>query len=97
MSISFDIFDDQLSYAYGHLHSRGRHSHLVYLVEQGNNEQRRILTRVQTVDDELKGWIAGLVRGGPDAPPKSTYIGLDPYQSDSEDEDEEFDVMFDIR
>ncbi|TBU32155.1 hypothetical protein BD311DRAFT_655259 [Dichomitus squalens] len=90
--VNFDVFDDQLSYAYSHLHTRGRHSHLVYLVEKGNNEQRRILTRVQSVDNEMKEWVGDFVRGDCNAPPKSMHVGLDPYQSDSDNEGEDYIV-----
>ena len=66
------------------------------MVEKGNSEQRRILTRVQSVDSELRTWIATLARGNHDAPPKSTHIGLDPYQSDSEDEDQDDSYVVDM-
>ncbi|KAM5532423.1 hypothetical protein V8D89_013917 [Ganoderma adspersum] len=95
-SLVFDLFDDQLSYAYSHLHSRGQHSHIVHMVERGNNEQRQILTRLQSVDSELRAWIVGLVRGDNDAPPKSTHIGFDSYESDSEGEGEDDDHIVDV-
>ncbi|PIL36734.1 Dicer [Ganoderma sinense ZZ0214-1] len=88
-SRSFDLFDDQLSYAYSHLHSRGQHSHIVHMVERGNNEQRRILIRLQNVDSELRAWMVSLAHGSHDAPPKSIHVGLNSYQSDSEGEDED--------
>ncbi|KAI1792952.1 hypothetical protein LXA43DRAFT_1003961 [Ganoderma leucocontextum] len=94
--VNVDLFDDQLSYAYCHLHSRGQHSHIVHMIERGNNEQRRILTRIRGIDSELRAWIVGLARGNHDAPPKSTHIGLDPYHSDSEDEDEDDDYVVDV-
>ncbi|KAI0649982.1 ribonuclease III [Trametes meyenii] len=86
--ISYDIFEDQLSYTYFHTRSKGRHSHLLHLVEQGNNEQRRILAHVETVGADLRGWIAGFVKGDSHAlQPASMYTGLDPCLSDSDDED----------
>ncbi|KAI0676824.1 hypothetical protein C8Q78DRAFT_48178 [Trametes maxima] len=87
--ISFDIFEDQLSYTYFHTHSKGRHSHLLHLVERGNNEQRRILAHVETVGADLRGWIAGFVKGDSHAlQPASMYTGLDPCLSDSDDDDD---------
>ena len=65
------------------------------MVERGNNEQRQILTRLQSVDSELRAWIVGLTRGDHVAPPKSTRIGLDSYESDSEGEGESGDHIVD--
>ncbi len=66
------------------------------MVERGNNEQRRILTRLQSVDSELRAWVVGLSHGTHDAPPKSTHIGLHPCQSDSEGEDGDDDYVGDM-
>ncbi|CDO74080.1 hypothetical protein BN946_scf185043.g130 [Trametes cinnabarina] len=88
--ISFDLFDDQLASVYQHARTNGRHSHLIHLVEKGNNEHRRILSRVESVDPELRGWVAKFVQGDyRDAPPKSLYTGVDSWLSDSDEEHNE--------
>ncbi|KAI9001162.1 ribonuclease III [Trametes punicea] len=88
--ICYDLFEDQLAYAYAHAHSRGRHGHLIHLVERGNNEQRRILSRVETIDTDLRSWIASVAKGDYKImPPKSLYVGSDTCLSDSDEEDGE--------
>ncbi|KAI0334804.1 ribonuclease III [Cubamyces sp. BRFM 1775] len=90
--ISFDLFEDHLTYAYCHARSKGRHSHLIHMIERGNNEQRRVLNHVETIDADLRGWIAGFAEGGNNAiPPKSLYTSLDPRLDDeSEGEGQEY-------
>ncbi|OJT13342.1 Dicer-like protein 1 [Trametes pubescens] len=94
--ISFDLFEDQLTYAHCHARGKGRHSHLLYLIEKGNNEQRKILTRVQTVDADLRGWIAGFVGGdSKHMPPRTMHTTLDPCLSDSDSEEEDGEFVLD--
>ncbi|KAH9853812.1 ribonuclease III [Lenzites betulinus] len=94
--ISFDLFEDQLTYAYCQARSRGKHSHLIHLVEKDNNEQRRVLTQMQAIDTDIRNWIAGFARGeGKDFPPKSLHTTLDPCLSDSEDEETDGEFIVD--
>ncbi|RDX53098.1 hypothetical protein OH76DRAFT_1344263 [Lentinus brumalis] len=95
MIIHFDLFEDQLSYAYSHAHSKGPQTHLVYMVERDNNEHRRIVMRLQTPDDAVRAWIADLAQGEEGAPPRTIYTSMDPYASDGEDEDENPEYIFD--
>ncbi|RPD61964.1 hypothetical protein L226DRAFT_463450 [Lentinus tigrinus ALCF2SS1-7] len=95
MIIHFDLFEDQLSYAYSQAHSKGRQSHLIYMVARENNEHRRIVTRLQTSDDAVRGWIADLAQGQEGTPPRTIYTSFDPYTSDGEDEDEEVEYILD--
>ncbi|KAI0352690.1 hypothetical protein OH77DRAFT_1428097 [Trametes cingulata] len=91
--ISYDLFEDQLAYAYSQARSKGRHSHLIHMAEKGNNEHRRMLNHVETVDADLRRWIAGFVRSdSKDMPPKSLHTSLDQPLSDSDTEDEEYIV-----
>ncbi|KAJ8501426.1 hypothetical protein ONZ51_g579 [Trametes cubensis] len=93
--ISYDLFEDHLTYAYFHARSKGRHSHLIHMVERGNNEQRRMLNHVETVDADLRGWIAGFAQGENNAiPPKTLYTSLDPRFND-EDEGEHREYILD--
>lgn len=93
---SFDLFDDQLSYAYANAHSKGRKSHLIHLVQRDHNEHRRILSRLQGLDDELRSWIAELAVGEEDLPPMTLATSLDPYWSDGEEDDHDDDYIIDV-
>ncbi|EIW61760.1 ribonuclease III [Trametes versicolor FP-101664 SS1] len=94
--ISFDLFEDQLTYAHCHARGKGRHSHMLFLIEKGNNEQRKILTRVQMVDADLRGWIAGFVGGdSKHMPPSTTHTTLEPCLSDSDGEEEDGEFVLD--
>ncbi|KAI0366397.1 hypothetical protein BV20DRAFT_1002477 [Pilatotrama ljubarskyi] len=86
--ISYDLYEDQLAYAYSQARSKGRHSHLIHMAEKGNNEHRRILNHVENVDADLRRWIAGFVRGDiKEMPPKSMRSAVEQCLSDSETED----------
>ena len=80
---------------YANAHSKGQNAHLVHLVEQGNNEHRRILTRFQSVDSDVRAWIADLARGGDNLPPRTMYTSLDPYRSDGEEDDNDQNYISD--
>ncbi|KAI0751319.1 hypothetical protein C8Q80DRAFT_1098350 [Daedaleopsis nitida] len=95
MIINFDLFDDQLTHAYSHAHSKGQLSHTVYLVERDNNEHRRILARLQTLDDELRSWIADLAQDDENVPPRTMYTSIDPYRSDGEEDDQDEEYIED--
>ncbi|KAH9943037.1 uncharacterized protein BXZ73DRAFT_87473 [Epithele typhae] len=82
--ICFDLFSDHLLYAYGQIHSKGRHSHLIHMVEKGNNEHRNLLARLLSIDGDLKTWIANAAHGTSRVPPRSTWISTDPYKSEDE-------------
>ncbi|KAL7282086.1 hypothetical protein ACG7TL_003555 [Trametes sanguinea] len=86
---SYDLMEDQLTAAYQHARAKGRHSHMIYLIEKGNNEHRRILSHVQTVDADLRTWMASFVQGDyKNAPPKTLFTGLDSWLSDSDEEED---------
>ena len=92
---SFDLFEDQLSYAYSNAHSKGRQSHLIFMVERNNNEHRRIVTRLQASDDAVRAWIADLAQGEEGAPPRTIHTSFDPYASDGEGEEDDVDYVLD--
>ena len=58
------------------------------MAERGNNEHRQIIRRTQAVDDDLRAWISNVRSGTNGLPPATIYIGLDPYRSDGEDEED---------
>ncbi|KAJ2998000.1 hypothetical protein NUW54_g7072 [Trametes sanguinea] len=85
--ICYDLVDDQLTSAYQRARAKLRNSHMISFIEKGNNEHRRILSRVQTVDADLRDWVAKFAQGDDkDAPPKSLITGLDSWLSDSDEE-----------
>ncbi|KAH9922027.1 uncharacterized protein BXZ73DRAFT_79816 [Epithele typhae] len=63
---------------------KGRHSHLIHMVEKGNNEHRNLLARLLSIDGDLKTWIANAAHGTSRVPPRSTWISTDPYKSEDE-------------
>jgi len=87
--ISYDLFESQTSHAYVRARTRGRESHLVHLVERGNDIHRRILSRITNIDANMLRWTEALCNTPESAvPPETLKETVNPYHSDSEDEDE---------
>lgn len=86
--VRYDIFESQVSYAYSRARTRGRESHLVHMLQRGNDTHRRILRQVTQFDMPLQVWaerVANSPRGA--VPPRVLHETHDPYLSESEDED----------
>ena len=85
---SYDLFESQISHAYVRSRARGRESHLVHMVERGNDVHRRILSRITNLDTAMLDWTEALCNFPEGAvPPESLRETINPYHSDSEDED----------
>ncbi|KDQ64866.1 hypothetical protein JAAARDRAFT_684703 [Jaapia argillacea MUCL 33604] len=85
--VRFDLFDSQLSYAFSRASTRGHASHLLHMVERGNEVHRHILSRVAQLGEAPNPWIdaAGTPQGA--TPPSTLHETSDRYLSDSDDED----------
>ena len=84
----YDLFESQISHAYVRARTRGRESHLVHMVERGNDVHRRILSRITNLDTAMLDWTEILCNFPESAiPPDSLRETINPYHSDSEDED----------
>ena len=82
------MFESQISHAYVRARTRGRESHLVHMVERGNDVHRRILSRITNLDSAMLDWtetLCNLPEGA--VPPDSLRETINPYHSDSDDED----------
>ncbi|KAI0939123.1 hypothetical protein AcV5_000626 [Taiwanofungus camphoratus] len=87
--IHYNLFDSQLSYAFSLARCVDSQSRVVHMLERGNDLHRRILNEVTNLDDDLQYWISTMFRSTESAmPPASLHDTLDPYYSDSDDEDE---------
>jgi endoribonuclease Dicer len=87
----YDVFESQLSYACARARTRGRESHLLHMVEQGNDVHRRILSQITQMDDEMRKWTDTFCqRPESSVPPPTLRETTNPYQSDSEDDDNVF-------
>lgn len=85
----FDLFESQVSHAYVRARTRGRESHLVHMVERGNDVHRRILSQITYLDASMLHWTEILCNSpGSSIPPRTLRETINPYHSDSEDEDE---------
>lgn len=85
----YDLFESQISHAYVRARTRGRESHLVHMVERGNDIHRRILSRITNLDAEMLRWTEVLCNSpGSSAPPQSLRETINPYHSESDGEDE---------
>lgn len=90
----FNIFESQVSYAYARARSRGRDSHLIHMVERGNDVHRRVLSDIARLDKRMQKWVDSVVDStGSSSPPSSLTETPDPYRSDSDDEDNDDDVF----
>ncbi|KAF8974226.1 hypothetical protein BDZ97DRAFT_3979 [Flammula alnicola] len=88
--IRYDLFESQVSHAYVRARTRGRESHLIHMVERGNDMHRRILSRITNLDADMLRWTETLCNSPESSvPPKSLRETINPYHSDSEAEDEE--------
>ena len=86
----YDLFESQISHAYVRARTRGRESHLVHMAERGNDVHRRILSRITNLDSAMLDWTEILCNSPESAvPPDSLRESINPYHSDSEDEDED--------
>lgn len=86
----YDLFESQISHAYVRARTRGRESHLVHMVERGNDVHRRILSRITNIDADMLRWTETLCNSPESSiPPTSLRETINPYHSDSDDEDDE--------
>ncbi|KAF8165429.1 hypothetical protein B0H34DRAFT_689150 [Crassisporium funariophilum] len=89
MVVRYDLFESQVSHAYVRARTRGRESHLLHMVERGNDVHRRILSRITNLDADMLRWTETLCDSSESSvPPSSLRETINPYHSDSEDEDE---------
>ncbi|PPQ92348.1 LOW QUALITY PROTEIN: hypothetical protein CVT25_008698 [Psilocybe cyanescens] len=88
--IRYDLFESQVSHAYVRARTRGRESHLVHMVERGNDIHRRILHRITNIDADMLRWTETLCNSAESSvPPESLQETINSYHSDSDDEDSE--------
>ncbi|KDQ29243.1 hypothetical protein PLEOSDRAFT_1064031 [Pleurotus ostreatus PC15] len=86
--IRFDLFHSHVSEAYVRSCARGRESHLIYMVEQDNAAQRRVLSEITQPHPDILRWYDTVSQDPRStAPPANIYESVDPYLSESEDED----------
>ena len=70
--------------------TRGRESHLIHMVERGNDVHRRVLSRITSIDADMLRWTETLCNSPESSiPPTSLRETINPYHSDSDEEDEE--------
>jgi endoribonuclease Dicer len=86
----FDLFESHVSNAYVRARTRGRESHLVFMVERANDAHRRILSQITQLDAEMRRWTDIISkRPSSSVPPNGLHETTDPYYSDSDDEGEQ--------
>lgn len=85
---SYDLFESQVSDAFVRARTRGRESHLVFMLERGNDAQRRILADCTQLGVEMQEWTERLShQRGSSVPPRDLHETVNPYHSDSEDDE----------
>ncbi|KAI0049624.1 ribonuclease III [Auriscalpium vulgare] len=88
--IRYDLFDSQVSYANARGRTRGRESHLIHMLQRGDDVHRRRLTQLTQLDAAMQLWMDKVVTTYHGAAPPSTILETnDPYFSDSDNEAEE--------
>lgn len=84
----FDVFESQVSRAYSRNCTKGKESHLVYMIEQKNDAQRHALSRT-AFDTEMLRWADTMKHDSRGSiPPRRLWETSDPYTSDSEDDED---------
>jgi endoribonuclease Dicer len=87
--LRYDLFESQTSHAYVRARTRGRESHLIHMAERGNDIHRRILSRITNIDADMLRWTEVLCNSPESTvPPQSLKETINPYHSDSEDEED---------
>ncbi|KAL5527188.1 hypothetical protein ACEPAG_5979 [Sanghuangporus baumii] len=88
--IRFDLFESQVSYAHCRARARGQQCHLVHMAERGSDVHRRILAQVARIDPRMERWVQRVsTSAGSSIPPLPLRETIDPYRSDSDDEDDD--------
>ncbi|KAL5508450.1 DCL1_2 [Sanghuangporus vaninii] len=88
--IRFDLFESQVSYAHCRARARGQQCHLVHMAERGSDVHRRILAQVARIDPRMERWVQRVSTStGSSVPPLPLRETIDPYRSDSDDEDDD--------
>ncbi|KAH8830845.1 hypothetical protein DL96DRAFT_1668523 [Flagelloscypha sp. PMI_526] len=88
--IRYDLFESQISQAYILSRTRGQESHVVYMIERGNDSHRRILSALTEVSPDVRQWTEAMrSQGQRTMPPPYLIETSDPYHSQSEDEEME--------
>ncbi|EJD00954.1 ribonuclease III [Fomitiporia mediterranea MF3/22] len=86
--IRFDLFESQVSYAHCRARARGQQCHLIHMAERGSDVHRRILADVARIDRRMERWVQRVTTSvGSAIPPVPLRETVDPYRSDSDDED----------
>ncbi|KDQ07466.1 hypothetical protein BOTBODRAFT_180654 [Botryobasidium botryosum FD-172 SS1] len=87
--IRFDLFDGHISYANSRARTRPSQSHLILMVEKGNDIHRRIIRGVARLDPHIKRWVDTVSRfPGSAVPPRAIAEQTDGDRTDSEEEDD---------
>ncbi|KAH7916192.1 hypothetical protein BJ138DRAFT_996390 [Hygrophoropsis aurantiaca] len=68
VAIRYNLFESQISVIYARAHTQGRSSHLIHLVEKGNDFHRRILSEY-TGATQGDFWVETISRHGEHPPP----------------------------
>ncbi|KAH8113318.1 ribonuclease III [Phellopilus nigrolimitatus] len=88
--IRFDLFESQISYAHCRARARGQECHLIHMAERGSDVHRRILSQIARIDSRMERWVQEVATNPESAiPPYPLRETVDPYRSDSDDEDED--------
>lgn len=90
MVIRYDLFDSQTSHAYAKARTCGRESHLIHMVERGNDMHHHILSHIMNAGADILRWTEALYEMANNfapVPPRDIRESINPYHSDSDDED----------
>ncbi|KAF4602175.1 hypothetical protein EYR40_005379 [Pleurotus pulmonarius] len=86
--IRFDLFHSHVSEAYVRSCALGQESHLIYMVEQDNAAHRRVLSEISQPHPDILRWYKTVSQDPRSSvPPANIYELVDPYLSESEDEE----------
>ncbi|TFK75994.1 ribonuclease III [Pluteus cervinus] len=89
--LRFDLFDSEISYAHLRARTRGRESHIVHMVQKGNDTHRRIVSQSAELDLPMSCWIERLCTSPHSSkPPRALRESAESYNSESEDEGDEY-------
>lgn len=84
----YDLIESQTSDAFVRARTRGRESHLLFMVEHGNDAHRTILADSIQLDPEVQAWTDHLFQDiGSSVPPVNLRETTNAYHSESEDEE----------
>ena len=93
--VRFDLLDSLVSYANSRARARSLDSHLILLAERGHDIQRRILSTISNLDNKMEKWVDSMKQLTASPPPRQVGDAIDPYRSDSDDDDDPEDFIQD--